>query len=63
MAALAAGDAGRLLAAVLERVEREVGQPGHIVAGGVDPEDPALVAGAVAICNAIVVTAPWEPLA
>ena len=56
--ALAAGDAGRLLAAVLERVEREVGEPGHVVAGGVDPEHPALVARTVAIGNVIVVTAP-----
>ena len=57
MAALAAGDAGRLLAAVLEGVEREVGEPGHVVAGGVDPEHPALVARTVAIGNVIVVTA------
>ena len=33
--ALAARDPGRLLAAVLQRVQREVGEPGHIVAGRV----------------------------
>ena len=49
VAALAGGDPGRLLAAVLERVEREVGEPGDVVAGRVDAEDPALVARAVAI--------------
>ena len=43
-----AGDARGLLAAVLERVEREVGQPRNVVLGRVYPEDPALVARAVA---------------
>ena len=47
--ALAGGDPGRLLAAVLERVEREVGEPGDLVPGRVDAEDPALVARAVAV--------------
>ena len=42
-------DARRLLPAVLERVEREVGQAGDVVPGRVDPEDAALVARAVAI--------------
>ena len=49
VAALAARDPGRLLAAVLERVEREVGETGDIVAGRVDAEHPALVARAVAV--------------
>ena len=38
-------DAGALLAPVLERVEREEGQPGNVPAGGDDPDDPALVMG------------------
>jgi hypothetical protein len=46
--ALAGGDAGRLLAPMLERVESEVGEPGHIGLGRVDAEDPALVARPVA---------------
>ena len=49
MAALAGGDPGRLLAAVLQRVEREVGKPGDIVPGSVYAKDPALVARAVAV--------------
>ena len=63
VAALAGGDPGRLLAAVLERVEREVGEPGDVVAGRVHAEDAALVARAVAIGNAVVVAVPGEPLA
>ena len=43
------GDAGRLLPAVLERVEREVGEARDVVLGTVDPEDAALVAGPVAL--------------
>ena len=45
------GDAGGLLPAVLQRVEREVGELGDLVLGirGVDPEDTALVPGPVAI--------------
>jgi hypothetical protein len=62
VAALAGGDASRLLAAVLERVEREVREPRDVVAGGIDPEHAALVARTVAIGNVIVVTAR-EPLA
>ena len=42
------GDARGLLPAVLERVQREKGQPGHLVIGRVDPEDAALVARTVA---------------
>src|SRR5205085_2848567 len=37
------GDAGALLAAVLQRKEAEVGQASHILAGGEDAEDAALV--------------------
>ena len=63
VAALAGGDPRRLLAAVLERVEREVGEPGDVVPGGVDPEHPALVARAVAIGNAVDIAVQSEPLA
>ena len=42
-------DPGRFLAAVLEREQREVGEPGDVVLGRVDPEDAALVAWAVAM--------------
>ena len=35
------GDAGRLLAAVLERAEPEVGEPGDVAAGGAGAEDAA----------------------
>ena len=49
VAALRGGDARRLLAAVLERVEREVGQPRDVAPGRDDAEDAALVARAVAI--------------
>ena len=48
VAALRRGDAGRLLPAVLQRVEGEVRQAGDVVAGGVDAEDAALVARSVA---------------
>ena len=40
-AAVADGDARALLPAVLERVEREVGEPGDVAAGRVDAEDAA----------------------
>ena len=53
VAALAGRDAGRLLAAVLERVEREVGEPGNVELGGVDTEYPALVAGTVTFAREI----------
>ena len=49
VAALAGGDAGRLLAAVLQRVEAEVGEAGDVVAGCVYAEHPAFVARAVAV--------------
>ena len=48
-ASRAHGDPRGLLAAVLERVEREVGEPGDVVPGRVDAEDAALVARSVAI--------------
>jgi hypothetical protein len=44
VAVLRRRDARRLLAAVLERVEREVRETGDIVPGGADAEDAALVA-------------------
>ena len=40
-AVLGDGDPGRLLAAVLERVQAEVGEPRDVAAGGVDAEDAA----------------------
>ena len=49
VAALAGRDPGRLLAAVLERVEAEVGEPRDVVSGRVDAEHAALVARAVAV--------------
>ena len=51
--AVGGGDAGRLLAAVLERVEREVGEARDVVAGRVYPEDPALVARAFTIVEGL----------
>ena len=51
VAALAGGDPGRLLAAVLERVEAEVGEAGDVVAGRVYAEDPALVARSIAVAE------------
>ena len=47
-AAVGGGDPGRLLAAVLERVEREERQARNRVSGGVDPENAAFVARTVA---------------
>ena len=41
------GDPGRLLAAVLQRVEREVRQARDRVSGGIDPENAAFVARTV----------------
>ena len=49
VAALAGGDAGGLLPAVLEREEREVGEPGDFRLGCEHAEDAALVARPVAI--------------
>ena len=53
--ALAGGDARRLLAAVLERVEAEVGQARDVVSRRADAEDAALIARAIAVIT--------EPLA
>ena len=50
--ALAGRDAGRLLAAVLERVEGEVGELRDLGARRVHAEDAALVARAVTVGNA-----------
>jgi hypothetical protein len=44
VAALRGRDPRRLLAAMLERVQREVGEPGDLAPRGADPEDAALVA-------------------
>ena len=49
VAALAGRDPGRLLAAVLQRVEPEVGEAGDVVAGRVYAEDAALVTRPVAV--------------
>jgi hypothetical protein len=49
VAALAGGDPGRLLAAVLQRVEAEVGEAGDIVPGCVYTEDAAFLARRVVI--------------
>ena len=43
LGAVGGGDAGRLLAAVLEGVQAEVGQAGDLLAGGPDAEDTALL--------------------
>ncbi len=48
VAVLGGRDAGRLLAAMLERVEREVGQPGDLLLRRDDAEDAALVTGSFA---------------
>ena len=48
-AVLADGDARRLLAAVLKRVQGEVREPGDVVLRRIDTEDAALVARPVAI--------------
>ena len=49
VAALAGGDPGRLLAAMLKRVEAEVGEPGDVVPGRVYAEHAALVARSLAV--------------
>ena len=49
VAALAGRDPGRLLAAVLQRVEAEVGEAGDVVAGRVYAKHPAFLARAVAV--------------
>ena len=48
-AAVGGGDSGGLLAAVLQGVQREVRQPGDVVPGRVEAEDPALVARPVTL--------------
>ena len=47
------GDAGGLLPAVLERVEREVRKAGDVAARRVDAEDPTLVSRPVAMVEEI----------
>ena len=49
VAALRGGDARRLLAAVLERVEREVREARDFATGGDYAEDAALIARAIAV--------------
>ena len=51
VAALTGGDPGRLLAAVLQRVESEVGETGDVVAGSVYAKNPAFLARAVAVAE------------
>ncbi len=55
LAAVAHRDAGRLLAAVLEGVEAEVGQLGDVLTGRPDTEDPARVLGAPVLGVEVVV--------
>ena len=62
-AVVGGGDAGRLLAAVLERVEREVREARDVVTGRVDPEDAALVTRAVALVEEWLVCRHEEPAA
>ena len=45
------GYPSRLLAAVLEREQRKVRESGDVMLGSVDPEDAALVAGAIAMVD------------
>ena len=47
--AVADRDAGRLLAAVLQGVEPEVGELGDVLAGGPDPEHAAGVLGSLVL--------------
>ncbi len=47
-AAVGDGDARALLAAVLQRVEREIGEAGDIATGRVDAEDAAHQTAAIA---------------
>ena len=46
------GDAGALLAAVLQGVEAEEGEAGDVAAGGDDAEDPTGVVKAIALHGA-----------
>ena len=61
LAAVADRDAGRLLAAVLQGVEAEVGQLGDVLAGRPDPEDAAGVLGALVLRVEVVVRRPSPP--
>ena len=61
LAAVADRDAGRLLAAVLQRVETEVGQLGDVLAGRPDAEDAARVARALFLGVEVVVEATVAP--
>ena len=54
-AAVGHGDAGRLLAAVLQRVEAVVGELRDVLAGRPDPEHAALLAGAVVELGVVLV--------
>ena len=63
LAAVADRDAGRLLAAVLQGVEAEVGQLGDVLAGGPDAEDAAGVLGALVLRVEAVVSRPSPPVA
>ena len=56
--AVADRDAGRLLAAVLQRVEPEVGELGDVLAGGPDSEDAAGVLGSAIVWVEIVGQTP-----
>ena len=47
--AVADGDAGGVLAAVLEGMEREVGHAGHVAPGRPDAEDAALLVELVVV--------------
>ena len=49
VAALAGRDPGRLLAAMLERVETEVGETGDVMPWGVDAEDAAFLARTISV--------------
>ena len=57
LGAVADRDPGGLLAAVLQRVEAEVGELGHLLARGPDPEDATGVLGAAVVGVEVVVQA------
>ena len=60
--AIAGGDPGRLLAAMLQRVQADVGEARHRVARGVDADHAALLARAVGIEDGQVLggRVPWR---
>ena len=62
LAAVADRDAGRLLAAVLQGVEPEVGELGDVLARGPDAEDAAGVLRALVLGVEAVVSRPSPPL-